>query len=170
MTPGGKFRAFFAEQGVQSAVGLFNPMHPTLYMAAPAQDSGLKARPLRILYAEDLRDLREVARMALTRDGHMIECVVDGAVALEKLTAAPDSVDLLITDHHMPVMNGLELVTAVRELGFPGKIIVFSSELSVAVADEYRRMAVDGFLPKPIFPSDLRRVLAGMFPPVGPTA
>lgn len=108
--------------------------------------------------------------MALTRDGHMIECVVDGAVALEKLTAAPDSVDLLITDHHMPVMNGLELVTAVRELGFPGKIIVFSSELSVAVADEYRRMAVDGFLPKPIFPSDLRRVLAGMFPPVGPTA
>jgi CheY-like chemotaxis protein len=165
-----EFRAFFAERGVQFAVDLFNPMHPTFHMAVPAQDSELKARPLRILYAEDLRDLREVARMALTRDGHSIECVVDGSVALEKITAAPESVDLLITDHHMPVMNGLELVTAVRALGFPGKIVVFSSELSVAVADEYRRMAVDGFLPKPIFPSELRRVLAGMFPAGAPTA
>ncbi len=80
--------------------------------------------------------------------------------------ATPDAFDLLLTDHHMPVMNGLELVTAVRSLPFFGKIIVFSSELSPAVAIEYRKFSVDLILQKPIFPSELRRVLAEMFPPV----
>ncbi len=123
-----------------------------------------QTRALRIIYAEDLRDLREVARMSLTRDGHVIECVADGTLALARLTAAPDAFDLLLTDHHMPLMNGLELVTAVRSLRFSGKIIVFSSELSPAVATAYRNLAVDLILPKPIFPSELRRVLADMFP------
>lgn len=123
-----------------------------------------KARELRILYAEDLRDLREIARMALTRDGHTVECVADGSLALDQLKAAPDSIDLLITDHHMPRMNGLELVTAVRTLPFAAKIIVFSSELSPAVSNAYNKLGVDRILPKPIFPSELRQVLAEMFP------
>lgn len=125
-----------------------------------------KARPLRIIYAEDLRDLREVARMSLTREGHTIECVEDGSVALARLTATPDAFDLLLTDHHMPVMNGLQLVAAVRSLPFFGKIIVFSSELSPTVATEYRKLSIDLILPKPIFPSELRRVLAEMFPAI----
>lgn len=132
--------------------------------ASPKNDPRPAGRSLRILYAEDLRDLLGVARIALTRDGHSIECVVDGAVALAKLMAALTFVDLLITDHHMPAMNGLELVEAVRAQAFPGKIVVFSSELSPIVAEQYRRHAVDRILPKPIFPSELRRVLADLFP------
>jgi CheY-like chemotaxis protein len=136
-------------------------------MPAPTRhDTLLKARPLRVLYAEDLRDLREVARMALTRDGHTIECVPDGLQALQKIKAQPDSLDLLITDHHMPQMNGLELVTALRALPFSAKIIVFSSELSPVVAAAYHALNVDRILPKPIFPSELRQVRAEMFPAV----
>ncbi|MCX6954637.1 MAG: response regulator [Verrucomicrobia bacterium] len=128
------------------------------------KDSAPKARPLRILYAEDMRDLREIARMSLTREGHTIECVADGSLALEKLTAAPHSVDLLLTDHHMPVMNGLALVTALRATPFSGKIIVFSSELNAAVGNQYRKFSVSYILQKPVFPSDLRRVIADLFP------
>jgi two-component system chemotaxis response regulator CheY len=141
---------------------------PTLTtMPAPMRTQAApKGKELRILYAEDLRDLREVARMALTRDGHTIDCVADGALALAKIKSAPDSLDLLITDHHMPNMNGLELVTAVRSLSrpFSGKIIVFSSELSPAVNAAYRQLGVACILPKPIFPSELRQVLAELFP------
>ena len=105
--PFAHFRVFFAERGVQFSVSTAKPMSSPLTMTAPLRrETTPPGRALRILYAEDLRDLREVARMALSRDGHVIECVVDGSVALERLTAAPDSVDLLITDHHMPVMNG----------------------------------------------------------------
>jgi CheY-like chemotaxis protein len=103
--------------------------------------------------------------MALSRDGHTVDCVADGALALEKLKLAPKSIDLLITDHHMPRMNGLELVAALREVPeFDAKIIVFSSELSPIVSNTYQELGVARILPKPIFPSELRQVLAEMFP------
>jgi CheY-like chemotaxis protein len=118
---------------------------------------------LRIIYAEDLRDLREVARISLSREGHTIECYENGALALDRISADLVAFDLLLTDHHMPVMNGIELVMAVKALRFPGKIIVFSSELQPAVAAYYRQLGVDHILAKPILPSELRRILAELF-------
>ncbi len=117
-------------------------------------------RALRILYAEDVRQLRDLLQIVLAKEGHTVECVSDGSQALEKVTANPAAYDLVITDHHMPIMNGLDLVTRLRVLPFPGKIIVFSSELSSAVSLAYRDLKVDYVLPKPIFPVTLRAVLA----------
>src|SRR4051812_8982024 len=104
-----------------------------------ASGAAASRRFLRILYAEDLRELRDIARISFSRDGHGIECVEDGVVALNRVIADP-SFDLVVTDYHMPNMNGLELVTALRAIEFPGKIMVFSSELSPTIADEYERL------------------------------
>ncbi|HVS51050.1 MAG TPA: response regulator [Opitutaceae bacterium] len=136
-------------------------MAHTATVTPPADSSSPKSR--RVLYAEDMRELREVMRISLTRDGYHIECVVNGEVALQRLTAEPDAFDLVITDHHMPVMNGLEFVTHLRTRPFAGKVIVFSSELDVEVAHEYRKLGVDRILYKPIYPSELRKVLNGVF-------
>jgi len=132
--------------------------------------------PRRILYADDVPQLQRLLQIALGRDGHTVEIVSNGQEALALITARPDAFDLLITDHHMPVMNGLELVGRARALSFPGRIIVFSSELSQEVADAYHRLQVDHLLPKPIFPQTLRAILATLWtggpkkniPPGGP--
>ena len=121
---------------------------------------------LRILYADDMRELRDVARIALSRDGHLIECVGDGRQALDRLTANPNGFDLVITDHHMPHLNGIELVTELRKLEYAGKVLIFCSELSPAVSDTYHRLNVDRILYKPVFPSELRQVLNELFQPV----
>lgn len=118
---------------------------------------------LRVLYADDLLDLRELMRFALSREGHGIECVEDGQHALDRVLADP-RFDLVITDHHMPRMNGIELVSRLRAVPFQGRIMVFSSELSPAVAEDYRNLGVDKILYKPVFPSQLRDVLAELFP------
>jgi two-component system, chemotaxis family, chemotaxis protein CheY len=125
--------------------------------------SGSPKRFLRILYADDLRELRDVVRISLSREGHGIECVEDGLLGLARVTADP-TFDLVITDHHMPNMNGLELVTRLREQVFAGKIMVFSSELSAAIAAEYQRLKVDRILYKPVYPSVLRQTLRELFP------
>jgi CheY-like chemotaxis protein len=131
---------------------------------APAHAAPAAVKPpLRILYADDMRELQDVARIAFTRDGHAIECVDDGELALSRLRDDP-AFDLVITDHHMPNVNGLELVKCLRERSFPGKIMVFSSELSESVAREYREKGVDQILYKPVFPSALRKTIAEMFP------
>lgn len=131
-----------------------------------SNEEGSPKRLLRILYADDMRELREVARIALSRDGHLIECVGDGQQALDRVTADPNAYDLVITDHHMPHLNGIELVTRLRALPFHGKVLIFCSELSPAVNETYQKLKVDRILYKPVFPSELRQVLADLFAPL----
>lgn len=132
-------------------------------MAAPVSTA---ARPdgtrkaLRVLYADDMRELRQLMEIVLGRDGHKVDSVADGSQAIDLIRQNPAAYDVVITDHHMPTISGLELVAQLRALKFPGKIIVFSSELSTEVDDGYRRHQVDHILPKPIFPSDLRAIFA----------
>lgn len=117
-------------------------------------------KTFRILYADDMRELRELAVITLGRDGHTVECVKDGQAALDRLMAEPESFDLLITDHHMPNMNGLELIRQIRSSAYKGKVIVFCSELSRDVNQAYLDLKVDVILYKPILPSELRKVLS----------
>jgi len=119
-------------------------------------------RSLHILYADDVPELRRLLEVTLGRVGHTIETVPDGQEALTRVLATPAAYDLVITDHHMPKMNGLELVGRLRALPFPGKIVVFSSELGEDVSQAYRELRVDCILPKPIFPDTLRSVLAAL--------
>lgn len=117
-------------------------------------------RTLHILYADDKRELRCLLETTLGRDGHNVETFPDGLAALGRIVTAPLPFDLLITDHHMPNMDGLELVAQLRKLPFAGKIIVFSSELGEEAKAAYQRLQVDYILPKPIFPATLRALLA----------
>lgn len=120
--------------------------------------------PVRILYAEDVRELRDLASVVFRREGHSIECVEDGSDALNQVIQRPGDFDLIITDHHMPRMNGLEFVAELRRLRFPGKIMVFSSEINPAIAADYERLGVDRILFKPVYPSYLRQAIAELFP------
>ncbi len=116
-------------------------------------------RPARVLYAEDVRELRQVMCLILEAEGYEIETVNDGAAALQRLQENLAAYDLLITDHHMPVMNGLELVRQLRATSYHGKIMVFSSELDPAVHREYHCLGVKVILPKPVRPAILRKAL-----------
>lgn len=117
-------------------------------------------RRLRVLYAEDVPELRELIALLLGTTGHTVETAPNGHEALKMLFTTPQAYDVVITDHHMPGMNGLELVTQLRELAYPGKIVVFSSELSREVHERYLRHRVDHILPKPVFPDTLRDLFA----------
>ena len=141
-----------------------SPSAPTSTSLRPAPPAA--KRFLRILYADDVRELREIARLSFSREGHGIECVEDGLLAFKRVLADP-AFDLIITDHNMPHMTGAELVAALREVAFPGRIMVFSSDLTSTVAAEYARLKVDRILFKPVYPAMLREVIAELFPGVG---
>jgi CheY-like chemotaxis protein len=128
-------------------------------ISTPARrpDHGPASR--RILYADDMPELRDIMQQTLRGDGHVIRCVEDGDRALGLIKRTPDEIDVLITDHHMPRMNGLELVRRLRALNFSGKIVVFSSELSERVTQDYHDLRVDRMLMKPIFIPVIRQVL-----------
>ena len=107
-----------------------------------------------------MRELRQLLEVVLGRDGHRVESVSDGNLAYELLQANPAAYDVVITDHHMVKVSGLELVARLRAMNYPGRIIVFSSELSEEVDAHYRQLKVDHIMPKPVFPTDLRALFA----------
>ena len=132
-------------------------------MSTPVTSQAASPAPkksLRVLYADDMKELRQLLEVVLGRDGHKVESVQDGNLALELLRDNPTAYDVVITDHHMPTVSGLELVAKLRAMNYKGRIIVFSSELSEEVDATYRHHLVDFILPKPVFPSELRALFA----------
>jgi len=120
------------------------------------------AHPLNILLAEDERPVAFSISFALKGDGHKIEIVSDGEEALSELKRKPDAFDVLITDHSMPRMNGIELVKRLRESGFRGRIAVLSAHLSEETRAAYLALGVDTMIPKPFDVHELRAIINGI--------
>ena len=116
-------------------------------------------RARRVLYVDDMRELREVAQLALSTVGHHVECVSDGTDAVDRIVTNANAYDIVISDHHMAGMNGLELVIRLREIKFPGMIAIVSSELNGDVETEYRRLGIERILYKPVELSELRSLV-----------
>lgn len=117
-------------------------------------------KALHILHVDDMRQLCDIVRQSLSRDGHSVESFADGASALARIMEDPTGFDVFISDHHMPKMNGLEVVRELRKINFTGKIFIFSSEIDEEVNDIYLQLKVDHVLPKPILLPELRQLLA----------
>jgi CheY-like chemotaxis protein len=128
-------------------------------LSPTSEKSAVEKKTRRVLYVDDMRELREVARLALSRVGHHVECVADGSDAFKLLSEKHDAFDIVISDHHMANMNGLELVMKLREMKYPGRIAVVSSEMGADIAEEYRRLGVDRILYKPVELSELRALV-----------
>jgi DNA-binding response OmpR family regulator len=115
--------------------------------------------PLNILLAEDESSVAFSISFALKADGHKIEIVADGGQAFAELTAKPEAFDVLITDHSMPRMNGMELVRRLRDTAFRGKIVVLSAHLSAETRAAYVELGVDLMIPKPFDVHQLRAAI-----------
>lgn len=106
-----------------------------------------------------MQALRDLMRLLLRRDGHEVVCVADGNSALSRILGDPAGFDVVITDHHMADTNGTAVVEQLRRWRYKGRIIVFSSELSLDVRDAYVGLGVDAILYKPVLPEELREIL-----------
>ena len=109
---------------------------------------------LTILYVEDHKLVADAVRDTLEAEGWRVVMCVDGAAALSKI-ASGARYDLLITDNHLPHVNGLELVRYARRLKHRSElpIVMFSA---VDCRAEAEQAGVDVFLRKP---EDIQRLV-----------
>lgn len=104
-----------------------------------------------ILIAEDEKFIRRGLRTMIERSpvptGEILEAR-DGEEALELLRTRP--VDLLVTDIRMPRMDGIELVSRLRELDRPPMVLVVSGYDDFSYAVEMLRSGAQDYLLKPV--------------------
>jgi len=67
----------------------------------------------RIQIADDTPVIRQVLEQVLTDEGYVVDTAPDGQAAWDAIAAAPP--DLIISDVHMPVIDGWALLGRVRE-------------------------------------------------------
>lgn len=113
----------------------------------------------RVLLVEDDPQVRAFMDEALHFLGFHVLVAVDGAAALARL--AEDEFDVVMTDHRMPEMEGLELVRVLRTRGFAGRVYVVSGVLTARERAAYEALRVDGIAVKPLALSELNAMLRG---------
>jgi CheY-like chemotaxis protein len=96
----------------------------------------------RIVLAEDNRLLSDVLVRLFRREGHEVEAVGDGLSAWEILGKDIRQHDVVVTDHEMPHLTGLELVELLRQADFRGRIVVHSASLTPKERDLYAAFGV----------------------------
>lgn len=74
----------------------------------------------RILVAEDEIHLRRLISSVLESSGYSVDTVANGSEAWDRLRQDPD-IDLVVTDLHMPGVDGFELLRRVRGLSEPDR-------------------------------------------------
>jgi CheY-like chemotaxis protein len=114
----------------------------------------------RVLLVDDEELNRRYLRSIL--EVHHIDILEasSGSSALEMLKAV--AVDAVITDIHMPVLDGIGLAQALRASSLPRKpvVIALSARVEQAAVAHAHTSGIDGFLSKPAEPGDLLDMLA----------
>jgi CheY-like chemotaxis protein len=112
-----------------------------------------------ILCVDDFRTTLKLLTRKLVQCGFSIKTASNGREAIDVLSNHPVPFDVIITDHHMPEMDGLEFVRLLNQYGFAGKIIVLSAGVSHAEMGAYAILGVSHFLRKPLQWQDLIQAL-----------
>ena len=135
---------------------------------APSIEEAAATRRL-ILVAEDNETNREVMQEQLRLLGYAAEVAEDGAIALQMWRSGRYA--LVLTDCHMPNMDGFELTEAIREGEAGGTRLPVIAVTANAMQGEGQRClarGMDDYLSKPLRMNELGPMLAKWMPPAVP--
>lgn len=118
---------------------------------APASEE----KPLRILVVDDDPHMRNVVTRLLTCEGHTVSQAGSGIEALAQ--AERESFDLMLTDHAMPGINGIELASLMRGVDPRQRVILFTG---YPVAPRPMPADIACVLKKPAEPRELRAAIS----------
>lgn len=116
-----------------------------------------------ILIVEDDIDLADTCAMLLESHGYRVVIAANGAEALREIVRCMPS--LIISDCHMPRMNGSELCAKVRAMEY-GTMVPF---VLISATDECRRLNnanYNAFLKKPFRAEQLMLTVRTLLSPV----
>jgi DNA-binding NtrC family response regulator len=104
-------------------------------------------RTIRVLVADDEKNLRELLVRELGRKGHDVEGVADGEAALARL--ADGGYDVVVLDMKMPRREGIEVLRELAATPEPPQVIVMTGFQEVGTAVEAMKLGAYDYLTKP---------------------
>ncbi|MEA3353181.1 MAG: response regulator [Campylobacterota bacterium] len=112
------------------------------------QDKIAKLKSIKILFVEDEEDLCGIISDTLQKLQANFETANNGKIAFERFQEVKDF-DLIVTDINMPVMNGLELIKAIRDTNSDIPVIIMSAHTEPEYIKSAEELGVKNYLLKP---------------------
>ena len=112
---------------------------------------------MNVLFADDNPETRELFSLCFSLQGHVAHTADNGIEALKVVERNQEALDILILDHHMPQMTGLEVVAQLRERVELSciPIILFTGTNKEEVESQANALGVRRVVYKPILPFEL---------------
>jgi len=114
---------------------------------------------LNILTVDDEYGVAHALAFTLSNPARQLTLAFTADEALARVTDRSQSFDVVIIDHKMPRVSGIELVQQLRAGNFGGKIIVLSAHLTDENRRAYAELKVDAMVTKPFDVYELRQVV-----------
>ena len=136
-------------------------IHNQLTVKRNRYESSFKAHDAKILIVDDNEMNLEVEKKLLSETGLEIDTALSGRDALK--LAIETQYDVILMDHLMPEMDGIECLKAVREqsggLNRTTPVIVLTANAGSDNRELYTRSGFDGYLVKPVSGEALEETL-----------
>ena len=118
----------------------------------------------KILIVDDSVSMRQMVGFTLRQGGYEVVEAEHGQDALNKLAVV--TVDLILTDLNMPVMDGITLIRNVRKQPTlkSKPILMLTTEGLAAKKEEGKAAGATGWIVKPFDPEKLLQTLAKVLP------
>ncbi|WP_350559854.1 ATP-binding protein [Psychrobacter sp. CAL346-MNA-CIBAN-0220] len=105
-----------------------------------------------ILLVEDDNVNAMIAKKVLRNSGHTVTHVSDGQQAIEEFSAHPQRYDIILMDHHMPIMDGIHATIKLHELYDPKMlppIIALTANAMDGEREKYMQVGMQDYCTKP---------------------
>jgi len=119
-------------------------------------------RDTRVLVTDDNHINLKVIKNTLEYYGLMVDTATSGTEAIQ--LCEQKKYDIIFMDQMMPVMDGIETMKRLRELGVSGKIIALTANAILGVREELMEEGFDEYLSKPIQFRELDKILKRFIP------
>ena len=110
-----------------------------------------------ILIVDDEQSYRQLLSLVFEGDGHTIRTASNGREALELLQDEP--ADVVISDVRMPDMDGIEMLSSLRETQPDLGVVLMTAFASVETAREAFKLGADDFIQKPFDVEELKLIV-----------
>ncbi len=113
-----------------------------------------------ILFVDDSESIREIVNFTLKNEGYNVLVSDNGKNALKHLDGG--NINLIITDLHMPEMNGIEFIKEIRKMENYQRtpILFLTTESQVDKKQEAKAAGATGWIIKPFVPAKLLEAIS----------
>jgi len=140
-----------------------NPITPDV-----ASAGGKAANDYQVLVVEDNKTNQLIVREILEQAGYRVTLADNGEEGVDSYRDHRKQIDLILMDLHMPVMNGYEASSIIREFDSEVPIVAMTADAIAGVDEECRKAGIDHYISKPFDPEKFTETLLYLLRPHKP--